>query len=71
MTQYFEPTRIVGVGGAMENLASIAMHRGPRSFEESDGMTVIGHTPEKDAFIGLILAIDMVQIGRASCRERV
>lgn len=29
-------------------------------FEESDGMTIIGHTPEKDAFIGLILAIDMV-----------
>ena len=28
-------------------------------FEESDGITVIGHTPEKDAFIGLILAIDM------------
>ena len=29
-------------------------------FEESDGITVIGHTPEKDAFIGLILALDMV-----------
>lgn len=29
-------------------------------FEESDGISVIGHTPEKDAFIGLILAIDMV-----------
>ncbi|WP_310600954.1 phosphoglucomutase [Desulfobulbus sp.] len=28
-------------------------------FEESDGISVIGHTPEKDAFIGLILAIDM------------
>ena len=28
-------------------------------FEESDGITVIGHTPEKDAFIGLMLAIDM------------
>ena len=29
-------------------------------FEESDGITIIGHTPEKDAFIGLILALDMV-----------
>ncbi|MBU0729524.1 MAG: phosphoglucomutase [Proteobacteria bacterium] len=29
-------------------------------FEESDGITVIGHTPEKDAYIGLILALDMV-----------
>lgn len=29
-------------------------------FEESDGISVIGHTPEKDSFIGLILAIDMV-----------
>lgn len=29
-------------------------------FEESDGISVTGHTPEKDAFIGLILAIDMV-----------
>jgi len=29
-------------------------------FEESDGLSIIGHTPEKDAFIGLILAIDMV-----------
>jgi len=28
-------------------------------FEESDGISIIGHTPEKDAFIGLILAIDM------------
>ena len=28
-------------------------------FEESDGITVIGHTPEKDAFIGLMLALDM------------
>jgi phosphomannomutase len=28
-------------------------------FEESDGITVIGHTPEKDAYIGLFLAIDM------------
>ncbi len=29
-------------------------------FEESDGISIIGHTPEKDAFIGLILALDMV-----------
>ena len=29
-------------------------------FEESDGITIIGHTPEKDAYIGLILALDMI-----------
>jgi phosphomannomutase len=29
-------------------------------FEESDGITIIGHTPEKDAYIGLIVALDMV-----------
>ncbi len=29
-------------------------------FEESDGITIIGHTPEKDAYIGLLLAIDMI-----------
>lgn len=29
-------------------------------FEESDGITVIGHTPEKDAYIGLVLALDML-----------
>jgi phosphomannomutase len=29
-------------------------------FEESDGITVIGHTPEKDAYIGLLLALEMV-----------
>ncbi|MDA3785921.1 MAG: phosphoglucomutase [Deltaproteobacteria bacterium] len=29
-------------------------------FEESDGITVIGHTPEKDAYVGLVLALDMV-----------
>jgi len=29
-------------------------------FEESDGITVLGHTPEKDAYIGLIIAVDMV-----------
>jgi phosphomannomutase len=30
-------------------------------FEESDGITVLGHTPEKDAYIGLLLALDMMQ----------
>ncbi len=30
------------------------------TFEESDGISIIGHTPEKDAYIGLLLAIDMV-----------
>ena len=29
-------------------------------FEESDGISITGHTPEKDAFIGLMLALDMV-----------
>ncbi len=29
-------------------------------FEESDGITVIGHTPEKDAYIGLLLALEMI-----------
>jgi phosphomannomutase len=29
-------------------------------FEESDGISVIGHTPEKDAYIGLILALAMM-----------
>ena len=29
-------------------------------FEESDGITVIGHTPEKDGYIGLVLALDMM-----------
>ncbi len=29
-------------------------------FEESDGITIIGHTPEKDAYIGLLLALEMV-----------
>ncbi len=34
-------------------------------FEESDGITVLGHTPEKDAYIGLLLALDMVlSLGR-------
>jgi len=29
-------------------------------FEESDGISLIGHTPEKDAYIGLLLGLDMV-----------
>jgi phosphomannomutase len=29
-------------------------------FEESDGISIIGHTPEKDAYIGLVLALAMV-----------
>lgn len=29
-------------------------------FEESDGISILGHTPEKDAYIGLLLALDMV-----------
>ncbi len=29
-------------------------------FEESDGISAIGHTPEKDAYIGLLLALDML-----------
>ncbi|MGV1099023.1 phosphoglucomutase [Thiovibrio sp. JS02] len=29
-------------------------------FEESDGISAVGHTPEKDAYIGLILALDML-----------
>ena len=33
-------------------------------FEESDGISIIGHTPEKDAYIGLLLALDMVMSRR-------
>jgi phosphomannomutase len=29
-------------------------------FEESDGISIIGHTPEKDAYIGLLLALDLI-----------
>ncbi|BHH83247.1 phosphohexomutase domain-containing protein [Desulforhopalus sp. 52FAK] len=29
-------------------------------FEESDGISILGHTPEKDAYIGLLLALDMI-----------
>ena len=35
-------------------------HKALVCFEESDGISIIGHTSEKDAFIGLILALDMV-----------
>lgn len=35
------------------------IHQALVCFEESDGITIIGHTPEKDAYIGLLLAIDM------------
>ncbi|MBM9519066.1 phosphoglucomutase [Desulforhopalus vacuolatus] len=30
-------------------------------FEESDGISILGHTAEKDAYIGLLLALAMVQ----------
>ncbi len=38
-------------------------------FEESDGITIIGHTPEKDAYIGLLLALDMVISRRQNLGE--
>lgn len=38
-------------------------------FEESDGISITGHTPEKDAFIGLILALDMVMTLKKSLGE--
>lgn len=31
-------------------------------FEESDGISIIGHTPEKDAYIGLLLALEMMLV---------
>ena len=31
-------------------------------FEESDGISIIGHTPEKDAYIGLLLALEMILV---------
>ncbi|MFP3983454.1 MAG: phosphoglucomutase [Desulfurivibrionaceae bacterium] len=35
-------------------------------FEESDGISTIGHTPEKDAYIGIILALDMtLRLGKS------
>ena len=38
-------------------------------FEESDGISIIGHTPEKDAYIGLLLALDMVQSRKQNLGE--
>ena len=38
-------------------------------FEESDGISIIGHTPEKDAYIGLILALDMVMTSNMNLGE--
>ena len=38
-------------------------------FEESDGISITGHTPEKDAFIGLILALAMVMTLKKSLGE--
>ena len=31
-------------------------------FEESDGISIVGHTPEKDAYIGLLLALEMMLV---------
>lgn len=38
-------------------------------FEESDGISVIGHTPEKDAYIGLLLGLDMLLTLRRNLGE--
>lgn len=38
-------------------------------FEESDGISIIGHTPEKDAYIGLLLALDMVLTTKKNLTE--
>jgi phosphomannomutase len=38
-------------------------------FEESDGISIIGHTPEKDAYIGMLLALDMVMTLRMNLGE--
>jgi len=38
-------------------------------FEESDGISIIGHTPEKDAYIGLLLALDMVMATETNLGE--
>lgn len=38
-------------------------------FEESDGISIIGHTPEKDAYIGLLLALDMILAMRKNLGE--
>jgi len=40
-------------------------------FEESDGISIIGHTPEKDAYIGLLLAIDMTLTLRKSLGDYI
>ena len=37
-------------------------------FEESDGISIIGHTPEKDAYIGLLLALEMIIKNRPKSR---
>ena len=46
-----------------------AIDRALVCFEESDGISVIGHTPEKDAYIGILLAIDMVLTLRMNLGE--
>ncbi|MGW8287625.1 MAG: phosphoglucomutase [Desulfobulbales bacterium] len=38
-------------------------------FEESDGISIIGHTPEKDAYIGLLLGLEMVMTLRKNLGE--
>lgn len=38
-------------------------------FEESDGISIIGHTPEKDAYIGLLLACEMMLVLRCNLGE--
>ena len=38
-------------------------------FEESDGISVIGHTPEKDAYIGLLIGLDMIMTLRKNLGE--
>jgi phosphomannomutase len=38
-------------------------------FEESDGISILGHTPEKDAYIGLLLALDMVMTSNKNLGE--
>ncbi|NOX25458.1 MAG: phosphoglucomutase [Deltaproteobacteria bacterium] len=45
------------------------IHEALVCFEESDGITVIGHTPEKDSYIGLLLALDMVMTLRKNLGE--
>jgi phosphomannomutase len=38
-------------------------------FEESDGISLIGHTPEKDAYIGMLIGLDMVMTLRKNLGE--